>query len=325
MPKPTNRQKIIATIIRNVHSKKWECIIDGCTDKAINSHLLQQNGILDNVSTDGHLIEYKQTDPFTWREDAPPFEMKRIGKKKAFSLPLFCNNHDTSIFKEVETHPIDLEQYRVHLLLSYRVVCAEIRKKQVNVEQFSRFLNAESLKYGGGLEQIELAKTGNELGIKDLETFKKLFEEELENETSRFTFKVYKYPFLDIYGSAVFSPIDYLITDPKQVEPLNSVFIHVIPYNEETNIIVGYSNDYVDDWIMEYVDSWQELEDEDFEKHLTKLFTAHIENWGMSPDLLSEIKEENLKLLEEYTVQNAINHSIHQQVDFNLFEYDEEE
>ena len=323
MSKPTSRQRIIANIIKNVNNKKWDCIIDGCAEKAINSHLLQQNGILDNVSTEGHLIEYKQTDPFTWRKDVPPFEMKKIGKKKAFSLPLFCNNHDTTIFKEIEKHPIDLEHYRVHLLLSYRVVCAEIRKKEINVEQFKRILNAESLKGGGGSKQIELAKEGNELGIKDLEKYKKLFEEELDNETSQFTFKVYEYPFLDIYGSAIFSPIDYFITDPKQVAPLYSVFIHVIPYNDKTYIIVGYANDYVDDWIKRYVDSWKNLEEEDFEKHLTKLFAAHIENWGMSPDLLAEIKEENLKKFKKYIALNANNLSPHQQIEFNLFEYDE--
>lgn len=324
MPKPTKRQKIIANIIKNVHSKKWECIIDDCTETAINSHLLQQNGILDNVSVDGHLIECKITDPFSWKEDSPLFEMKKIGKKKALSLPLFCNNHDTSIFKEVETHPIDLEQYKVHLLLSYRVVCAEIRTKEVIVEQYSRFLNAESLKSDGGLEYIESGKEGNELGIKDLKRYKELFEEELKNEASRFTFKVYKYSFLAIYASAIFSPIDYL-KDPKQVKPLNSVFIHVIPYNEHTYIIVGYSNDYVDYRIKEYVDSWEELEEEDFEKKLTKLFAAYIENWGMSPVLLAKIKKENLKLFENYIASNVNNYSLYQRVDFNLFEYDEEE
>lgn len=323
MAKPTKRHKIIANIIKNVHSKKWECIVDGCNEKAINSHLLQQNGILDNVSVDGHLIEYKTTDPFTWKKDSPPFEMKRIGKKKAFSLPVFCKKHDTSIFKEIETLPIDLGQYRAQLLLSYRVVCAETRKKQVNVEQFNRFLNAETLSGDIGLDKIELAKQGNEQGIQDLEIIKKLFEDELENETSKFTFKIYKNSFLDIYGSAVFTPIDDLMTGPEQREPLNSVFIHVIPYNEQTNIIVGYCNDYVDDWIKEYVDSWDGLEEEDFEKKLTKLFTAHIENWGMSPELLDEIKEENLKLFKEYIAMNANNHSPHQQIDFNLFEYEE--
>lgn len=320
MPKPTSRQKIFSIIIKNVHSKNWKCVIDGCEEKAINSHLLQQNGILDNVSVEGHLIEYKQTDPLTWSEDTYPFHMKRIGKNKAFSLPLFCNNHDTNIFKEAETHPINIESYRVHLLLSYRVICAEIRKKQTNVELFTRILNAKSLLRDNSFEEIKISKEGNELGLKDLDRYKKLFEEELSNESSNFTFKVYKYPLIKIYCSAVFSLIDYFVMDPKQLEPLNNVFIHVIPCNEVTNIIVGYNNDYVDDCIKKYVDSWEGLNKVDFEKHLTKLFTAHIENWGMSPDLFSEIKDENLKLFKKYTFNNANNHLLNQRIKFNLFE-----
>ncbi len=134
---------------------------------------------------------------------------------------------------------------------------------------------------------------------------------------------MYKYPFLDIYGSAVFSPIENLITNPRQVEPLNDVFIHVIPYNDYTNIIVGYCNEYVNDWIKEYVNSWEGLDETEFEKQLTRLFVGHIENWGLSPDLLQEIKQENLDKLKKYTVLNANNHSPYQKIDFNLFEYDE--
>jgi len=148
-------------------------------------------------------------------------------------------------------------------------------------------------------------------------------EEELKNESTRFTFKIFSYPLLEIYGSAVFSPIHDPLTDPKQIEPLKSVFIHIIPYNDMSNVIVGYNNDYVDNWIKDYVDSWAGLEEEDFERKLTNLFAAFIENWGMSPVLLKEIKEENLQLFKEYTFRNALNHSPDQQTDFNLFEYKE--
>ena len=229
MSKPTNKHKVIAAIIQNVHKKDWECIVDCCKEKAINSHLLQRNGILENVSVNGHLIEYKQKDPFSWKADSPPFEMKRIGIKKALSLSLFCKVHDNLIFKEIEIHPLDLDLYRVHLLLSYRVVCAEIRKKQINVEQFSRFINAESLKGEIGLERLKRFKEGNELGIIDLKRYKNIFEDELKNESSRFTFKVYKYTFLDIYGAAVFTTFDNLVTDLNQEMPLNSIFIYCHP------------------------------------------------------------------------------------------------
>lgn len=323
MSKLSNTQKIIANILANVHKKKWECVLDGCHENAINSHLLQQNGILDNVSVNGHLIEYKPIDPFRWGSNSFPFEMKRIGKKNAFSLPLFCNGHDTSIFKEIETLPLNLELYRCHLLLSYRVVCAEIRKKQINVEEFSRILKAESLKGEINLDLIKSTREDYNQGIKDLEVYKMIFETELKNQSSRFTFKVYKYPFLDIYGSAVFSPIDFSVVNTRKIKVLNSMFIHVVPYDGQTNIIVGYCNKYSDKWIRNYCNSWLDLDQETFERKLTKLFAAHIENWGMSPDLLEEIKDENLQRFKEYTFKNVYNHSPFQIVDFNLFEYDD--
>lgn len=101
------------------------------------------------------------------------------------------------------------------------------------------------------------------------------------------------------------------------------IFIHVVPYNDQTNIIVGYCNEYVDEWILNYVDSWEGLTGKNFETLLTTLFTAHIENWGMSPDLLKEIKKENIILFENYMFNNANNYSPNQNVNFNLFEYDE--
>ena len=82
---------------------------------------------------------------------------------------------------------------------------------------------------------LKISKEGYERGVKDLEVYKTIFEDELINESSRFTFKIYKYPFLDIYGSAVFSPIDFSKVDARKIKVLNSMFIHVVPYNDQTN------------------------------------------------------------------------------------------
>lgn len=320
MSKPKQFQKIIAQIHKNVYSKKWECILNECKETSINSHLLQQNGVLDNVAKDGHLIEIRQTDIFSWTPNKPPITMKKIGKRKAFSLPLFCNHHDTNLFKSIETHPIILDDYKVQLLLSYRVVCAEIRKKEFNLEIHHRILNANTLNGLINTDDIKTFIKGTELGIKDLVRYNELFEKELQNRSNQFTFKIYKYPLIRIYGSAIFNPIDRLITDPEQVEPLNSVFIHIVPYNESLNVIVGYHNDLVTDWIKEYVNDWSDLEPELLEKKLTNLFASHIENWGLSPTILKNIKDETLNQFVKYFHDNALNYSPDQKIEFNIFE-----
>ena len=166
-------QKILSKIRRNVEKKKWECIVDDCNEQSTNSHLLQKNGILNNIAEEGHVIELKPTDTYRRNAKIPNIEMKSVGIKKALSLKLFCKKHDDAIFKEIETHPLSFDNYRTHLLLSYRVVCAEIRKKEVTFENFKRILNANTLKGRIETQEIELYHNGTKRGIVELNHFKK--------------------------------------------------------------------------------------------------------------------------------------------------------
>jgi hypothetical protein len=60
--------KVFSGITKNINNKKWKCLIDGCECDSINSHMLQQNGILNTISEDNHLIEIKATDYFLWNK-----------------------------------------------------------------------------------------------------------------------------------------------------------------------------------------------------------------------------------------------------------------
>lgn len=51
-------KKKCLTVLNNIYrhscDKAWTCIEDGCINKAINSHLLQRHGILDNIVEDSN-------------------------------------------------------------------------------------------------------------------------------------------------------------------------------------------------------------------------------------------------------------------------------
>src|SRR5436190_16641801 len=127
MQKPQN---IIAQITKNLKNKKWNCLIDGCDEVAINSHLIQQNGLLSNITYNGHLVELKMMDANKWDNKKLPFEFGTVGIKQALSHKVFCNKHDTEIFKPIEKDDENFDSYEAFLLFSYRAVCAEIRKKE---------------------------------------------------------------------------------------------------------------------------------------------------------------------------------------------------
>ncbi|WP_236537068.1 hypothetical protein [Sphingobacterium composti Ten et al. 2007 non Yoo et al. 2007] len=111
-------ERILSAINKNVAEKKWKCIIGNCKENAINSHIYQQNGILNNVAENGHLMEVKPIDVFKWQNKKfhEITNFKRIGITQAFSYPTLCNHHDTSIFLDIERHPINLNDYRNQVL-----------------------------------------------------------------------------------------------------------------------------------------------------------------------------------------------------------------
>jgi hypothetical protein len=319
MAKPSKYQKILSQIYKNVYSKKWICFDPSCNENSINSHLLQQNGMLNEISENGHFIEVKMTDVFKWAPKQTPLEFKLVGISKAISQPLFCNKHDTSLFKEIESKNIDFKNYRSQLLFSYRTICSELRKKQLNIEVYERLLNSQTLYGEFNRDMANQFVEGTKLGVKDLELYKAWFEAELKDEKGGFKFSTLEYPQIKVYGSAIHSPVDYANDNPNQVDPLNSIFIHIIPYNLRLNVIVGYHKKYTNSWIKEYVNSWMDLDKETLEYKLNDLFMTKIESWGMSPKLYKNIPLSTKNDIMTYINDNAMNYSIDQKVNFNIF------
>jgi hypothetical protein len=122
-------QSLYAQVYKNIFSNKWPCLIEGCKKTAINSHLLQHNSILEMLAENGHLYEIRPLDVYRQQINSLSLEFRLIGISRALSLPLFCNEHDTSTFKIIETEPINFLNYKAQFLLSFRAVCAETRKK----------------------------------------------------------------------------------------------------------------------------------------------------------------------------------------------------
>lgn len=317
MQKPQN---IIAQISKNLKNKKWKCIIDGCDQIAINSHLIQQNGLLSNITYNGHLVELKMVDANKWDDKNLPFEFGTVGIKQALSHSVFCNNHDTEIFKPIEKDDENFDSYEAFLLFSYRVVCAEIRKKEVNIEQFTRMLNANSLVGKINPENLNLNIEGNKLGIIDLIVLKQQLEKEIENKTDKYKNFVYKYPKLEIYASAVFSANDLEFFSHISEPDLENIYIHLLPLEEEFLILVGYNSEQVSEKTINYCNSWGNLSLENLQKKLTTLFVTNVENWGLSTELYKTISDKNKSKYIKTLAENESLYGVSKDMNFNLFE-----
>lgn len=317
MQKPQN---IIAQISKNIKEKKWNCVINECNEVAINSHLIQQNGLLSNITYSGHLIELKMMDANKWDNKRPPFEFRKVGIKQALSHKVFCNKHDTDLFEPIENNNKNFESYETFLLLSYRAVCAELRKKEVNIEQYTRMLNANSLVGIIDHERLTSEVNGNKLGIEDLQVLKIELEIEIENNTSKYKYFVYKYPKLEIYASAVFSANQLNIFSDASEPDLDNIYIHFLPLKDTFQILVGYNSEHTSEKIIKYCNSWENLSLENLQKKLTTLFINNIENWGLSTELYKTLTEKNKSKYIKTLFENENLYGVSNDMNFNLFE-----
>ena len=318
---------VMQNIHRNAHKKVWNCIEDNCRDKAINSHLLQRHGILDALIEKGHVIEVKAADIMHWdEEDSEVFSFKNVGLQNAISFPIFCQHHDTELFYDIEHGNMDLNNYHHQLLLSYRSLCAEIRKKQICLEIIDRMENSNILNENGSNSIFCKSQAkGINLSLRDLQVYRKEIQSELETSTNLFTFCHYSHPIFGVYASSSFSydkdGENILGTIKSQNGKVwDNCFIHILPINNRTEIIIGYSNKHVNESLKQYVHSWNNIGKDELCIKMTNLFAGHIEGWGMSPSLYNKISNKNKEAFKRYVKNNAANYSIMQDVGFNLFE-----
>lgn len=313
-------RKVLAGINKNVAKKSWECIVSGCGGKAINSHLLQRHGVLSNIVENGHCYELRETDIFGWSKDKPPVEFKRCGLQNALSLEIFCERHDNSLFKSIETEPVDYDDYKNQLLLSYRAVCAEIRRKELIIERFKRYLRSNILMTyrADYLDIVSTAVKGNESGIRDLMFYKEALEKEIEKPLNRFFFVHYVYPIKGIYASSHFT-ISNLDESSNNDAPIPDCIGHAIPNENGTELIFGYHKNFVNKAILDFVGGWKDLSIDQLGEKLTGWFTL-IESWGMSPSLYARIKPENMSQYLGVFGSSTFMADQNPNVGFNMFE-----
>lgn len=134
--------KRIQKIFESVRSKRRKCMCDGCNAMAINSHLLQRHGVLSHIVEKGHLYQVTNSDVFRWDKELSPLTFRKVGLQQVISLTLFCQNHDTNLFADIEKTNIDFADYRSQLLFSLRAAYAEKRKKEMNVEISTEILKS---------------------------------------------------------------------------------------------------------------------------------------------------------------------------------------
>lgn len=285
----------IDKVERYIEKKKRPCLCPNCQKTAINSHLLQRNGILDNVAENGHLYEARIKDVYRRINEKGIVELKKVGIGQAISYPLFCSEHDSTLFKPIEGKNVDFDDYHSQLLFSYRSLCSEIRKKEVNIDRYNGELT-------DGDDKFDLL-LGTKLGLWDLKHYKGLFETEITEPQNKFTFLHLTYPFIPVYASGLSSYFLYdgIIVDCTYGVPydqiIDSFFINIIPQKNSLEIVIGFCKDHANDSLRTFIHSWENLTVDQLINKIADLFRYSLESWGMSPSFYKQLMDKGLIVL----------------------------
>ncbi|MEY2828356.1 MAG: hypothetical protein RIQ33_214 [Bacteroidota bacterium] len=315
-------QNIIFELGKRAKVKDRNCLFDGCPNLAIESHLLQENGILDSIKDNTNHLWEQKIEHFK-----NEFYFDKIGIRDAFTFKGFCNTHDNSIFKSIETQPIHFNNYKSQLLFSYRVLMNEKRKKEIIIDQYSRILNSFKLrlfldeKY---LNQLDKFQKQNELGLNDIGTYESIFLSNLADENKQdFQFITREISKIDLCISSVFTHetikerIPLLKINPNYQS--SDIYIHLFPLATTSIIIIGCLKERVYN-CWSYIKEFETADNNKCLKKISDLIVlGRIENWICSKQFyLNNVKSRETQLFD------TIRYSFSKTIDwidapFNLF------
>lgn len=309
--------------------KKRKCVVENCQHSAINSHILQKNGIINLICENRHFYVLGLIDFFKPQTIFDvPIQFRKIGINEGLSFPLFCNTHDTELFNDIEIGEYNPNLYKTQLLFAYRSVCKELRKKEIQIDIQGAILNNPTIRTEFTDEKIEITTNllnGYILGAKDLIYYQKEIESELAElatgslNSNRFTFSTSITKKLDVCTSTIFSPVDH-DTDALQDEPFKTIFISIFPKDDSTVIICGYHNKLSSNWMSDFTNSWKNLTHEEIQKRISEILITRCETWGISPALYNSMNDEKKDAVVREFLNNLYSHDEDLVSEINIFE-----
>ncbi len=272
------------------------CYYPQCTNKAIKSHILQENGILNQIADNGKFIEYAPETPF--RQDG--FYPAGVNASNMFTFNGFCSEHDNSIFKEIENGKTDFLKQHEQLLFAYRGLVNDLFKAEVVTDYFNKVFLDKNIS-DKRKEFYKVTRARRLFSKKDLQHYKMLIEKELWNgiATSNFTFYRFELPRIEIATSTIYGGAFYRTLDYNKISKLNPlsneyipvskpIFINLIPRDNSLLMVLGHVISLTSIESIP-VSKIPYLQQNEVLKLLSKIL-AKTETWGMSKALYDKWK-----------------------------------
>lgn len=305
----------------NALKKRRVCFVEGCSELAIDSHILQKNGIISKIAEKGHVIECA-IDPFT-----PHYQMrfKRTGINNVFTFKGFCTSHDNSLFKEIEKSNYDLSNYKHQLLFAYRTSVNETRKKEVVIDCYKSIICDPSIKLPAG--PLISAINGQKMGIRDGSFTRNYLLKNIKSTKLReFSVYTYEVPIRDVClcGVTTFETSTEIKgmeieNDPKFFVPLTDIFITLLPQGTSSIFSVCFLKGHNIECDKYYSTIFGQENKDLIVQYISDLMLLQIENWIISESFYHRNIEPNENMIRSIINWAYDNWNERISLEFNLF------
>lgn len=289
------------------------CYFPNCKEPSINSHILQKNGILNQIAKDSHVWE-KKINQFSEKK----FFFQKDGLNKVFSFNCFCIKHDKELFKKIEDNIIDFKDYESCLLFTMRTLYNEIYRKEIIVDQI-KFLMKSSKSAEMNLELLFGFMQQQLLGIDDLQKNANDIWTDYENGTENFIFQNREMAKIDICLSSFYNyettleMHNYKLREGKDMDRISEVFINFFPYNDKSVLLIGY-NKKDSKRLKPYINTFFKESDSKVQTKITNLLMFVCETWVISEKLYKS----KIQKVEDIFIA-AINYAIDNDNELEFF------
>jgi len=109
-----------------------------CGDPAIRAHSIQNRQTIALLERDNHVIAWQPR----FSQAGPDIALRRIGRNDASTFAGFCNQHDTELFRPLDTKPLDGADREQLFLLAYRGITCELHAIMTGAVQLQSLYTA---------------------------------------------------------------------------------------------------------------------------------------------------------------------------------------
>jgi hypothetical protein len=313
-------------ILKKHRNGKHKCSFSACDEYSIKSHVLQKNGILKNIAEKQHVSQFSPKSLFDNSEESR-FEIRKVGINDVYTFPGFCKKHDSEIFSFIEDKEIDFSNRKTHALFAYRSICQEIYRKKTSLNSATEILISPDFPHEFKLLFADL-RMGSEHGIKNLEYFKARLENEINGESTNFTFEFVEFDKIDVCISAPLNIYDkqnpLTHAHDENLNILNEIYVtsvvNTFPYNNKSYFLIATNKDYECRWTLEKFNLFKNTDNNSRLKIISDFLSTRFEFWCISPQLQKKLGSAKISDLCDIWQSEVFNFEDNIDIDFNLFE-----